>query len=159
MKGVGNKVVSITRREISNLIIYMKTNILTVFLLSISTTAAFICSYFANLTLNNAEQYLAIVSVLSVDGFFGIWAGTKREGFKTFKALKVLKSLFFWIMLLTAILSVEIGFPGTSWLSETIVIPFLLFQITSILKNASLLGFVPSEVLNKILHKIDQHKH
>lgn len=159
MKGVGNKVVSIIRREISNLIIYMKTNILTVFLLSISTTAAFICSYFANLTLNNAEQYLAIVSVLSVDGFFGIWAGTKREGFKTFKALKVLKSLFFWVMLLTAILSVELGFPGTSWLSETIVIPFLLFQITSILKNASLLGFVPGEVLNKILHKIDQHKH
>jgi len=159
MKGVDNKVISIGKSKLSNFIIYMKTNILTILLLSISTTVTFICSYFANLTLDNVEQYLALVSVLFVDGFFGMWAGTKREGFKTFKALKVLKSLFFWIMLLTALLSVEIGFPETFWLSETIVIPFLLFQITSILKNASLLGFVPGEVLNKILGKVDRHKH
>lgn len=159
MKGVDNKVISTVRTQLFNLIIYMKTNLLTIFLLSVSTTAAFVCSYFMNLTLNNAEQYLAVVSVLAVDGFFGIWAGSKREGFKTFKALKVLKSLFFWVMLLTALLSVELGFPGTFWLSETIVFPFLLFQITSILKNASLLGFVPSEVLNRILSKIDRHKH
>lgn len=159
MKGVDNKVISIGKSKLSNFIIYMKTNILTILLLSVSTTVAFICSYFANLTLNNVEQYLALVSVLAVDGFFGMWAGTKREGFKTFKALKVLKSLFFWIMLLTALLSIELGFPGTFWLSETIVFPFLLFQIISILKNASLIGLISSEALKKILKNIDQHKH
>ena len=83
----------------------------------------------------------------------------RREGFKTFKALKVLKSLFFWILLLTAILTIEKAFLGTEWLSETILIPFLIFQILSILKNASMLGLVPLKVLKQILDKIDQHKH
>jgi hypothetical protein len=83
---------------ITDLKSYMKTNLLTILALSLSTTLSFICSYFMNVTLNNAEQYLALVGVLFVDGFFGIWAGTKREGFKTYNALKVLKSLFFWII-------------------------------------------------------------
>jgi phage-related holin len=136
----------------------MKTN-LTGIILSASTTGAFICSYFMDLTLNNVEQYVALVSVLLVDGFFGVWAGAKREGFKTFKALKVLKSIFFWVLLLTAVLTIEKAFLGTEWLSETILIPFLIFQILSILKNASMLGLVPLKVLKQILDKIDQHKH
>ena len=110
-----------------------------------------------NLTLDNAEQYLAVVGVLFTDGFFGIWAGTKREGFKTYKALKVLKSLFFWLLLLTVILSMELAF-NVSWLSETVIVPFLLFQITSILKNASMLGFIPGDFMKSILKQIDQHK-
>ena len=133
----------------------MKTN-LTGIILSASTTGAFICSYFMDLTLDNVEQYVALVSVLLVDGFFGVWAGAKREGFKTFKALKVLKSIFFWILLLTAILTIEKAFLGTEWLSETILIPFLIFQILSILKNASMLGLVPLKVLKQILDKIER---
>ena len=43
----------------------------------------FICSYFMELTMENAEQYLAIISLVFVDGFFGVIAGIKREGFKT----------------------------------------------------------------------------
>jgi hypothetical protein len=135
----------------------MKTNIITLSILSLSSMTAFICSYFMNLTLDNAEQYLAVVGVLFTDGFFGIWAGTKREGFKTYKALKVLKSLFFWLLLLTVILSMELAF-NVSWLSETVIVPFLLFQITSILKNASMLGFIPGDFMKSILKQIDQHK-
>jgi len=119
---------------ITDLKSYMKTNLLTILALSLSTTLSFICSYFMNVTLNNAEQYMALVGVLFVDGFFGVWAGTKREGFKTYKALKVLKSLFFWIILLTTILSIESAYIGAGWLSET------------------------NDVLKTILNKIDQHK-
>jgi phage-related holin len=111
-----------------------------------------------NVTLNNAEQYMALVGVLFVDGFFGVWAGTKREGFKTYKALKVLKSLFFWIILLTTILSIESAYIGAGWLSETIIIPFIVFQLISILKNASMLDLISNDVLKTILNKIDQHK-
>ena len=74
--------------------------------------------------------------VLLLDGFFGIIAGIKREGFKTYKALKVLKNMFAWVVILTVILSIELGFKGTSWLSETIIAPFMVFQMVSALKNA-----------------------
>lgn len=120
---------------------------------------AFLCSYFMELTASNLEQYLAVTAVIFADGFFGAIAGIKREGFKTYKALKILKSLFFWIVMLTVILTIEKGFEGTSWLSETLITPFLVFQLISVLKNANMSGFITNELLTKLMHKIDQHKH
>ena len=136
----------------------MSTKSLLALILMSTATVSFICSYFMELTLNNAEQFLAIASVVLLDGFFGIIAGTKREGFKTFKALSVLRTLGIWWIILGAILSVEKGFVGAGWMSETIIIPFLVFQIISALKNASMAGFIKIDLLNLILDKIDKHK-
>jgi len=110
------------------------------------------------LTLGNAEQFLGVACVVLLDGFFGIIAGIKREGFKTFKALSVLRTLGVWWIILGAILSVEKGFVGAGWMSETIIIPFLIFQLISALKNASMAGFIKMDLLNQILDKIDNHK-
>lgn len=123
-----------------------------------AASLGFFCSYFLELTMNNAEQYLAVVSVLLLDGLFGVIAGIKREGFKTYKALKIIKSLFTWLVILTSILMIEKGFTGTSWLSETVITPFIVFQLMSALKNASMAGFIKNELLNIILDKIDKHK-
>ena len=108
--------------------------------------------------MDNADQYLAIVAVIFMDGFFGIIAGVKREGFKTYKAIRVLKTLVAWILTLTVLLMVEQGFKGTGWLSETILIPLIVFQIISSLKNAADAGFIKNELVTEILKKIDQHK-
>jgi hypothetical protein len=126
--------------------------------LTLTTFCAFIGSYFMHLTADNIEQYLSVGFVVFTDGFFGIWAGIKREGFITNKAIKVLKTFGFWIIMLSAILTIEKGFAGTSWLSETIIAPFLVFQLISILKNASMVGVVHNELLIQILDKLDKHK-
>ena len=122
----------------------------TVFL-SVIATLSFACSYFLELTMGNFEQYLALIAVVFVDGFFGILAGIKREGFKTYKAIRVLQRAIVWIVFLTVILMVERGFAGTSWLSETIIVPFIVLQLISALKNASMSGFIHMGDLNKIL--------
>lgn len=127
-------------------------------LLSITSTCGFMASYFMDLTLGNIEQFLAVGFVIVLDGLFGILAGVKREGFQTFKALSVLRTLSVWWIILGVILSVEKGFAGTSWLSETILAPFLVFQLMSALKNASMAGYIHNELLNTILDKIDNHK-
>lgn len=106
----------------------------------------------------NAEQYLAIVVTIAVDGIFGIIAGSRREGFQTRKALKILQTVVVWIMFLTTLLIIEKGFPGTGWLSETILFPFVFFQLVSALKNASMAGFIEAKLLTEILDKIDLHK-
>ncbi len=134
----------------------MKTSLLIT--LSLTTACAFIGSYFMNLTADNIEQYLSVAFVVFADGFFGVWAGVKKEGFKTYRALKVLKTFGFWVVMLSAILTIEKGFTGTSWLSETIIAPFLVFQLISILKNASMVGVVKNELLTQILDKLDKHK-
>jgi phage-related holin len=126
--------------------------------LSLTTTLAFVCAYFGKLAMDNAEQYFAVVTLIFMDGIFGIIAGTKREGFKTYKALKVIRTAATWVIILTSLLIVEKGFAGTSWLSETIIIPFIIFQLISILKNAATSGLIQESLLTEILKKIDQHK-
>jgi|TARA_R100000908_G_scaffold42651_1_gene19912 phage-related holin len=110
------------------------------------------------LTMSNAEQYLGLIAVVFIDGFFGIVAGIKREGFQTRKAVRVLQRTISWVVLLTVILMVEKGFKGTAWLSEAVIIPFIILQIISALKNASMAGFIKAEELNKLLDRIDNHK-
>jgi len=127
-------------------------------ILSLTTTVAFICAYFGKIAMDNIEQYFAIVALIFMDGFFGIIAGIRREGFKTYKALKVIRTVFTWLVILTVILMIEKGFKGTSWLSETVMIPFMVFELISALKNASMSGFIKSDQLNQILDLIDKHK-
>lgn len=127
-------------------------------LLSLTTVCAFIGSYFMDLTADNIEQFMALVAVIFADGFFGVWAGTKTEGFQTRKAVKVLQTLVVWVIMLTAILMIEKGFDGTSWLSETIMAPFIVFQLMSALKNAERAGLIKNELLTIILNKFDKHK-
>ena len=128
--------------------------------LAVTFTAllTFLCTYFYNLAMDNVEQYLAVVALVFMDGFFGVIAGVKREGFKTYKALKVLKTAFTWVVILTGLLMIERGFTGTTWLSETIVVPFVVFEIISILKNAASAGLIQHSLLVEILQKIDRHK-
>ena len=130
-------------------------------LLTITATAtsmSFICSYFLELYMGNLEQYLGLLAVIFLDGFFGIAAGVKREGFETRKAVRVLQRAITWIGFLTVIIMVERGFAGTAWLSETIIVPFIILQLISALKNASMAGFIKAELLNEILDRIDRHK-
>ena len=118
----------------------------------------FICSYFMELTMQNAEQYLAITTLVFADGFFGIIAGVKREGFKTYKAIKILRTLIFWVIMLTLILVIEKSIPGAGWLSETMLMPLVIFQLISTVKNASMAGFIKANIVNQILDNIDKHK-
>jgi hypothetical protein len=53
---------------------------------------------------------------------------------------------------------IEKGFAGTAWLSEVIIVPFMVLQIISALKNASMAGLIKTDELNKILDRIDNHK-
>jgi hypothetical protein len=125
---------------------------------SSTLSMTFILSYVFKISIVYWEQYFALTMVILLDGIFGIIAGTKREGFKTFKSLKIFKSLFSWIVILTTILIVEKAFPFAFWLSETFISPVIIFYLISALKNASSSGFIKAKLLNQIMEKIDQHK-
>lgn len=115
-------------------------------------------NYVAQITVDNAAQYIAIAAVITGDSIFGIIAGKMREGFQTRKALKGLKYCATWWLILTLILLTEKGVPGTEWLSEAILIPFIVFYFISILKNAHLAKLIDSDLVAIILKNIDKHK-
>ena len=125
---------------------------------TIITGMSFIASYFYDLALAEYPQFIAVISVVFLDGILGIIAGTKREGFKTFKAISVLRTAVVWVVILSVLIAVEQGFKGAGLMSETVLIPFIVFQMISALKNASMAGYIKAELLNAILDKIDKHK-
>ena len=143
---------------LTNVLDYFWNHYLEITITTVLAIMAFIASYFYSLTLANYPQFIAIISVVFLDGVFGIIAGTKREGFKTYKAIKVIKTAIFWVVLLSVILALEKGFTGAGWLSETIILPFMVFQIISTLKNASMSSYIKNDVLNHILDRLDKHK-
>jgi phage-related holin len=122
-----------------------------------TTLLAFTMSYFQMLVMDNAEQFLAVVAVMFLDGILGIIAGTKREGFKTQKAIGVLRNTVLWVIITATILVVERGFK-VGFLSETFILPFIVFQLISAIKNANRAGYIKNELLDKILIKVDTHK-
>ncbi|CAL2106366.1 conserved membrane hypothetical protein [Tenacibaculum sp. 190524A02b] len=112
-----------------------------------------------NLMLKEAQlQFVSIFLVVLVDLAFGVARAIK---YKVFEVSKAFKSVFmlvaFWGLLYT-VLTIEKGFSYVDWLSEAIVLPILIFQLISILKNMQILGLISNELLGKILSSIDKHK-
>jgi hypothetical protein len=119
---------------------------------------SFIASYCYEATLLYWQEYFALSMAIGLDGFFGMINGIKKEGFKSFKALRIGKSFFSWNLILTSILITQKAFPAASWLDETFIIPVISFLLISTIKNASQAGFIKAELVNVIMEKIDQHK-
>lgn len=119
---------------------------------------SFVSSYFLELTLKYWDQYTSIAFVIMLDGFFGVISGCKREGFKTYKALRIIKSLFSWLLIMFTVLMIEKTYPLMFWLSECFFVPIIVFYLISTLKNASDAGFIRNELVLKIMEKIDKHK-
>ena len=124
----------------------------------LAALGSFMVSYFTDLAATNAELYMSVVVVIIVDGFFGLIAGVKREGFKTAKAVKILKTMFSWLFILTTVLSIELGVGGIDWLSDTLIFPFVIIQLISAVKNAAVAGYIKTGWIRKILDGIDDHK-
>ena len=121
-------------------------------------TFSFLTTYILEISLAYWEQFFAVTLVIAVDGIFGMIRGFKSEGFKTYKALKIFKTMFTWIFIMATLLVVEKAYPFASWLSETFMFPVIVFYLISALKNASQAKLIKSELLNKIMEKVDQHK-
>lgn len=104
------------------------------------------------------HQFIAIFFVVLLDAVFGIAKAFKLGNFETKKTFKAVFMLVgFWLLLAT-VLTIEKGFPFASFLSEAILLPILLFQLISALKNMHLLGLIENSTLTKILANIDKHK-
>ena len=120
----------------------------------ISAVFAFIVTYFWKIGMDNIEQFLALVAVILFDGFMGIWRSIKEKDFRTYRAINTIKKLFSWVIILTTSLLIEKGFTEVTWISETIITPFIIFEFLSGLKNADSIGLIDL----KFLKNIDKHK-
>jgi hypothetical protein len=60
--------------------------------------------------------------------------------------------------IITVVILIEKAQPSAFWLSETIIMPILVFQLISMLKNISEAELIKSPLIKKILENIDNYK-
>lgn len=114
--------------------------------------------YMQVIVLENIDMFRAIFFIVLLDFFFGAAKAWKGGNFKLSKAMRVLYYLVTYWMILFVVLTIEKSHEYASWLSEAVFLPIIIFQLVSILKNASLIGAIPQGLLLKVLESIDKHK-
>lgn len=127
-------------------------------LLFMAFSVGAIGSQWIEMIINAQHQFFAIFFVVVLDALFGIAKAFKLGNFETKKTFKAIYMLVGFWGLLATVLTIEKGFPFASFLSEAILLPILLFQLISALKNMHLLGLIENSTLTKILQNIDKHK-
>lgn len=128
------------------------------FLNTIITICTSLLAYSKLLIFDNIDLFRAIGIVVFVDWIFGVAIAFKDKKFKTQKALKIIYYLFtYWSMLFT-VLAIEKGFPSAFWLTEGIIMPILVFQLISIIKNLIILGVINNTLAKQIFKNIDRYK-
>lgn len=124
----------------------------------IITSFSFILGYSQLIVLDNSNLFMGVVVVVVSDWVMGTILALKNKVWHTRKAIKIVYYIFAYSTILFTVLAVEKAHPSAFFLSETIIMPILVFQIISTLKNASLIGFIPQGLLLNILNNIDSYK-
>lgn len=117
---------------------------------------AMILAKFKVLIIANEDLFFAISMAVIVDAIFGAIAN--RKDFQTNRALKMIWYLAGYYSIAFVVLFIEKAHPSAFWLSETVIMPILVFQTLSITKHLSKLGLIPVSIVNNFLAKIDKHK-
>ena len=118
-----------------------------------------IFGYFQLTIIENKSLFISILIVVIGDWIFGTIRALKNNKWETQKALKVVYYILAYSVIVFVVLSIEKAMPSAFFLSDAVVMPILVFQTISMLKNASLIGLIPKGVLLQILQKIDSYKH
>lgn len=123
-----------------------------------ATILAFIFGYLKIIAIDNINLFMAVFIVVIGDWLFGTFLAIRNKSWETRKALKVVYYLTGYWLIVFIVLSIEKAHAAAFFLSEAVVLPILIFQVISMLKNASLLGVLPKGLLLKILSNIDNYK-
>lgn len=134
-------------------------SMLSVLINSIITLVCMALGYFKVIYLDNVNLFNSVMMVVIGDWIFGTMVSIQRGKWETRKALRVIYYFAAYFVIVFIVLSIQKGNPNAFFLDEAIILPILIFQMISMLKNASILGIIPKGLLSEILEKIDSYKH
>lgn len=136
---------------------------------SIVTLFSLIFGYFNSMFLEKTDLFIAVLVVVFVDNILGQIIAVKTKTYNkrlkkwgtAWENQRALKGVYYIVgysAIVAVVLSIQKGFPAAGFLDEAVVLPILIFQLVSILKNASLLGVLPQGLLLQLLENIDNYK-
>lgn len=152
-----NNTLFIKNKEIITTALHIRTK-KEMFFNFMTTIISGIFSYFNGILIENKYLFVAVTLVVLGDFIFGSIRAIKNNSWETNKALKIVYYFFTYYCIVFIVLSIKKAHPSAFWISDAIILPILLFQLGSMLKNMSLLGWIPQGLLLQLLNNIDKHK-
>ena len=136
---------------------------------SVLTLFSLIFGYFHSMFLEKIDLFIAVLMVVFVDNMLGQRIALKTKKYNkrlkkwgtAWETQKAFKGVYYSVgysAIVAVVLSIQKGFPSAGFLDEAVVLPILMFQFVSILKNASILGLLPQGLFLQILENIDNYK-
>lgn len=118
-----------------------------------------IFSYLFDLALPHQAIFLTIIGVCFADWILGIAAAVHNKiAIESRKLVKVFVYILVYSLLLLVLAQIEAAFVTMGWIVEGVMMPIVLVQFVSVLKNVSRLGLISDGMLNSFLKKIDKYK-
>ena len=124
----------------------------------IVTAFSLIFSYVYQLALPHASIFFTIIGICFFDWGLGMALAFKRGKWESRRAVKVFVYILVYSFLLLILAQIEQAFVTAVWVVEGIMLPIILIQLVSVLKNLNKLGLISNELLNSFLAKIDKNK-
>lgn len=125
---------------------------------SVVTGVSLLVSYIYNLALPHAAIFFAIIGVCFFDWVLGSVLAFKRGKWESRRAVKVFVYVLVYSTLLLILAQIEEAFVTTVWIVEGVMMPIILIQLVSVLKNMNKLGLISNELLKQFLDKIEKNK-
>ena len=104
------------------------------------------------------QTYYMVLALVAIDFITGVLVGHRSPvGFETRKAKKAIPTLIAYTgcMVFAHKFSVE---PGLFWMPQTVLLPIVVINFTSSVKNCSLLGWLPTSIADVLYKNIDKYK-
>lgn len=123
----------------------------------LSITGLMLVEFF-NLAIEHAAEHILITIILLADFFSGMIRALKLKNFSTRRALDIVWQIAGYNIVIFMTYQIEQVYPSLSFLDEAVILPIVVFNFLSFLKNLTLIGVLKNEIVLKIFGNIDKYK-
>lgn len=104
------------------------------------------------------EAYFVLMGLLCADFATGFWHAWRSGKTETRKAMRFVYKIVAYTGLLFFAFNLGKYEPMLAWLPNAVFFPMALILFTSLVKNLSLLGYVPEKIARWLYDRIDVYK-
>lgn len=122
---------------------------------------AFIGTYFigfVNTLKAHSAELIVLLVILVLDWVTGTMVAIKNKKFETRKAMRSPLQIVGYMIIAVCTYEIQKVYPLLKFLEAAVLLPIVVFNFISIMKNMALLEWVKAGLIIKILDNIDSHK-
>lgn len=105
-----------------------------------------------------AQGYLTVVALIVADFITGVSLAAKRKQIETRKAMRIVYKIIAYTTIMAFAHNLAKNEPLLFWLTDAVFFPIALILFLSLIKNLSLLGYIPKDVATMLYKNIDKYK-